>query len=125
MGKYFVVVNQKYIVKVESTSAGGAEHVILDGFNGIRGAQAFGKNELTTDLFAHYVETCDTVSLGELAKMSDAYDARCTALAKTMDAAKSLKERIEDTERELESMKRQLELYEAECKEYKSFVYEI
>lgn len=72
--KYLVVVNQKYIVSVESTSAGGAEHVVLDSMGGIEGAQAFGPEDIKTDLFGHYLLTCETTSLDQLAKTAEAYD---------------------------------------------------
>lgn len=40
--KYLVVVNSKYVLTIESTSLGGAEHVILDQcYYGIKQCQAF------------------------------------------------------------------------------------
>ena len=125
MEQYFVVVNQKYIVKVKANSACGAERVVLDEFNGIRGAQAFGVNEIATDCFAHFMKTCDTISMKELRTMSDAYDARCTALSKAMDRVRALKDHIVDAEKALEIMKAELAASEAECRDYEPLVHEI
>ena len=66
---YVVIVNNKFIVNgIESTSAGGAEHKILDNYNGIAGAQAFALNELGTDCFAGFCESCETISLRNCVK---------------------------------------------------------
>ena len=73
--RYFVVVNQKYIVAVDSSSNGGAEHVVLDKFDGVYGAQAFAPKETATDTFIYFMKTCDTVSMGELEAIMGRYDA--------------------------------------------------
>lgn len=69
--KYLVVVNKKFIVSVESTSNGGAEHVVLDRFEGVYGAQAFCGSGLRTDTFTRFLAECDTISMDELAEMMD------------------------------------------------------
>lgn len=88
--KYVVIVNNKFIVNgIESTSAGGAEHKILDNYNGIAGAQAFALNELGTDCFAGFCESCEMISLSELKEMTDKYDELWTAVAEAKDYADS------------------------------------
>ena len=50
--KYLVIVNRgRYIVTVDALSAGGAEHKVLDPFEGVREAQAFTLEEAGGDTF--------------------------------------------------------------------------
>lgn len=100
--RYFVVVNQKFIVAVDSTSNGGAEHVVLDRFDGVVGAQAFGPKDVRTETFAHFMATCDTVSIDELETMMARYDsvkARLVEAENEYDRLIALREKIN---RELE-----------------------
>lgn len=72
--KYFVIVNQKYLVTVDADTAGGAEHKILDDiYYGIKGCQAFNTKELKTDAFRDMVENCSTISFNELLEQSKLY----------------------------------------------------
>ena len=99
--KYLVVVNQKYIVSVESTSAGGAEHVVLDRMGGIEGAQAFGPDGIKTDLFGHYLLTCETTSLDQLAKKAEAYDMGWQKYNLALDKVAELTRQISELTSEL------------------------
>lgn len=106
MTKYLVVVNQKYIVKVEAESAGGAEHVVLDNFDGIQYAQAFTAKELTTSTFEYYFDTCSTISLDELKRISDDYVAAWKEVA-------AATEELRKRQAELEATRKALDLAEA------------
>jgi hypothetical protein len=68
MTKYFVIVNRKYLVKVEATSNGGAEHVILDNIYGTESSLAFGLDEMHIDTYKWAFEECETISYDELMK---------------------------------------------------------
>ena len=103
MAKYMVVVNKKYIVRVESTSNGGAEHVILDNFVGIKYAQAFDAKELATDTFAYFLDTCSTISLDELKQLSDDF-------AKARESVEAARETLRENVRKMEDAKRAYEL---------------
>lgn len=79
--KFFVVINAKYLLIVESTSLGGAEHVILDQFHTvIQGVQAY---ELTQSkyLFDMYpeVETTNFQFILKIDKLAYAQELRTKA----------------------------------------------
>lgn len=66
--KFLVVINRKYILTVESTSLGGAEHVILDQFHtAIQGVQAYNLTE-SGYLFDMYPEA-ETTNFQFILKM--------------------------------------------------------
>lgn len=72
--KYMVVVNQKYMISLEHDgSCGGAEHQILDNYQGIQGCQAFDQEGMKTEIFRWYLMSCQTISLDELHEMSTEY----------------------------------------------------
>lgn len=100
--RYFVVVNQKFIVAVDSTSNGGAEHVVLDRFDGVVGAQAFDSKAVKTETFAHFMATCDTVSMDELETMMSRYDSVKARLVEAEDGYDRLLALREKIIRELE-----------------------
>ena len=108
--KYMVVVNKKFIVSVEAISAGGAEHVILDRFSGIRGAQAFTAEELKTDTFAYYFAHCETISLNELEKLSDAYEAEYHKLSVALDKRDEIEAQIAELKLKMAELKNKLEI---------------
>lgn len=101
--KYMVVVNQKYMISLEHDgSCGGAEHQILDNFQGIEGCQAFNQEGMKTDTFMEYLTTCETISLDELKTMSDEYGKRWKETAKSRDEMKRLEAEVEDLRNQLD-----------------------
>lgn len=102
--KYMIVVNQKYMISLEHDgSCGGAEHQILDNFQGIEGCQAFNQEGMKTDTFMGYLTTCETISLDELKTLSDEYEKRWKETAQSRDTMRSL-------EAEVESLRNQLDI---------------
>lgn len=94
--KYMVLVNQKYMVAVETEgSAAAAEHMILDNYQGIAGAQAFDRAALHTNYFVDVLQNAETISPSELKAMSDRYENAYFELSKKMDAEKSITDEIE------------------------------
>lgn len=94
--KYMVLVNQKYMVAVETEgSAAAAEHMILDNYQGIAGAQAFDRAALHTNYFVDVLQNAETISLSELKAMSDRYENAYFELSKKMDAEKAISDEIE------------------------------
>lgn len=101
--EYMVLVNRKFMVAVEHDgSNGGAEHQILDNYNGIQDAQAFDQKEMHTTYFSDIVQSCETISLKELKDMSDRYDQCYHELAAAAD-------RVRNVDTEIERLKKQLE----------------
>lgn len=94
--KYMVLVNQKFMVAVETEgSMAAAEHVILDNYQGIAGAQAFDRAALHTNYFVDVLQDAETISLGELKAMSDRYEEAYVELSKRMDEEKKVVDEIE------------------------------
>lgn len=94
--KFMVLVNQKYMVAVETEgSAAAAEHMILDNYQGIAGAQAFDRAALHTNYFVDVLQNAETISLSELKAMSDRYENAYFELSKKMDAEKAISDEIE------------------------------
>lgn len=94
--KYMVLVNQKYMVAVETEgSAAAAEHMILDNYQGIAGAQAFDRAALHTNYFVDVLQNAETISLSELKAMSERYENAYFELSKKMDAEKAISDEIE------------------------------
>lgn len=94
--KYMVLVNQKYMVAVETEgSMAAAEHMILDNYQGIAGAQAFDRAALHTSYFVDVLQNAETISLSELKAMSDRYENAYFELSKKMDAEKAISDEIE------------------------------
>ena len=101
--KYMMVVNQKYMISLEHDgSCGGAEHQILDNFQGIEGCQAFDEKGMKTDTFMTYLTTCKTISLDELKTLSDEYENRWKETAKSRDEMKRLEAEVEDLRNQLD-----------------------
>lgn len=102
--KYMIVVNQKYMISLEHDgSCGGAEHVILDNYQGIEGCQAFDQEGMKTDTFMGYLTTCKTISLDELKTLSDEYGKRWKETAEARN-------KMKDLESEVEALRNQLDL---------------
>ena len=79
--KYLVVVNFKYVLTIDSTSLGGAEHVILDQcYYGIKQCQAFKLSE-SSQLFEMFpdVETTNFYSILKISKLTHAHELRMQA----------------------------------------------
>ena len=94
--KYMVLVNQKYMVAVETEgSMAAAEHMILDNYQGIAGAQALDRAALHTNYFVDVLQNAETISLSELKAMSDRYENAYFELSKKMDAEKAIYDEIE------------------------------
>lgn len=103
--KYMVLVNRKFMVAVEHDgSNGGAEHVILDNYQGIPGAQAFNIKEMHTQYFSDIVQDCETISLKELRGMSDEYEQAYVELARAKDAVSDIDNEIERVKKILEDL---------------------
>lgn len=101
--KYMMVVNQKYMISLEHDgSCGGAEHVILDNYQGIEGCQAFDQEGIKTDTFMSYLTTCKTISLDELKTLSDEYANRWKETAKSRNEMKMLEAEVEDLRNQLD-----------------------
>lgn len=101
--KYMIVVNQKYMISLEHDgSCGGAEHQILDNFQGIEGCQAFNQEGMKTDTFMEYLTTCETISLDELKTMSDEYEKRWKETAQSKETMRSLEAEVERLRNQLD-----------------------
>lgn len=101
--KYMMVVNQKYMISLEHDgSCGGAEHQILDNFQGIEGCQAFNQEGMKTDTFMEYLTTCETISLDELKTMSDEYEKRWKETAQSKETMRSLEAEVERLRNQLD-----------------------
>ena len=111
MEKYIVIVNQKYTVKVEANSLLGAEHYILDNFEGIEGAQAFDKDGMKTEYFRDMMLLCEPISLDELQNMSDSYKLDIEAYCGWIDRKNNAQKEIEELEAKIASLKNQKEQY--------------
>lgn len=68
MKKFMVTINNKYIVTVEATSNGGAEHIILDNVKNAKSALAFDveAGETKWDMFQTALSMMEVISLEEL-----------------------------------------------------------
>ena len=78
---YVVMVNDKYMMRVQAESKCGAEHVVLDRFSEeinkyhvITDAQAFDRDDLkTTWFFRDYFSRCDLISMRWLEELVEDY----------------------------------------------------
>ena len=78
---YVVMVNDKYMMRVQAESKCGAEHVVLDRFSEeinkyhvITDAQAFDSDDLkTTWFFRDYFSRCDLISMRWLEELVEDY----------------------------------------------------
>ena len=120
MEKYFVIVrvnNQDYMVKIESSSMGGAENVILShSFAGIdeysiQAAQAFDRNGMKTDFFAEAAMNADPISYAELLNIVDENSKRIRA-----------KDELTKKKRELDRLAKQYEALKAEIEEAENHI---
>nr|DAP73917.1 MAG TPA: hypothetical protein [Caudoviricetes sp.] len=78
---YVVMVNNKYMMRVQAESKCGAERVVLDRFSDeinkyhvITDAQAFDQDDLkTTGFFREYFSRCDLISMRWLEELVEDY----------------------------------------------------
>ncbi|MDD6456785.1 MAG: hypothetical protein PUF59_09415 [Lachnospiraceae bacterium] len=78
---YIVIVNNKYMMRVQAESKCGAEHVVLDRFSDeinkyhvITSAQAFDSDDLkNTWFFRDYFSRCDLISMRWLEELVEDY----------------------------------------------------
>ena len=111
--KYMVLVNQKYMVAVETEgSNAAAEHMILDNFDGIQGAQAFDKAAMRTSYFFDILQSAETISLKELGVLSDNYKAAYKRLAEKADYVRRYQDEIADLKEKLASAESMLKAAE-------------
>ena len=110
--KYIVWVNQKFLVKVEAESYGGAEHKILDNYDGICAAQAFSIEDTRTDYFASVLETAEMISLDELKVLTKCYKEACYMQGDTYDAVVERRKEIEELESQMKLAKENLRIAE-------------
>lgn len=93
---YMVVVNRKYLVMVDASSAGGAEHRILDGvYFGIETAQAFTMAEMATDTFQYMAANCKTISLEEMKEKASCYKDHTAMITEAKAKIRDLEKQIE------------------------------
>lgn len=103
--KYMVLVNRKYMVAVEKDgSNAAAEHMILDNYDGIQGAQAFDRAEMRSNYFADIFQECETVSLAELKQMSDRYTEAYRELSRKHSAVSRIEAEIERVQQMLKDL---------------------
>ena len=78
---YIVMVNNKYMMRVQAESKCGAEHVVLDRFSEeiekykvITNIQVFGRDDLKTEWFYRdYFSRCDLISMRWLEELVEDY----------------------------------------------------
>ena len=69
MAKYFVLVNDKYMTSIESTSNAGAEHALLDNVPGVHSALAFDDATLQSDYFRTCLVRSSLIDLHHLSEL--------------------------------------------------------
>ena len=103
---YMMMVNDKYMVSIEHDgSRGGAEHVILDNFDGIQGCQAFAEEDMRTSYFIECLLRCETISLDELKTLSDEYAKRWAEVSRLMTKFDRLSAEVLDLEEKLRNLR--------------------
>lgn len=121
MGKYIVIINNRFIVNgIESTSAGGAEHKILDNYDGIIGAQAFGLDELGTDCFRGFCESCEMISQKELLAITRGYADLWEGVADAQESMIAHNRALAEAEAALEDAKARADVSRQEYENAKS-----
>ena len=123
--KYFVIVNNTYLVSVESTSSVGAEHVLLDKIpveGAIKSCLAFSVEQLNTECFRDMAKDCVTISLDE-------FDTMCRSYLNAHDHIKSLRRECDNTLAEIKRLSTTLDrkrsaikCIESECRATEDFL---
>ena len=83
--KYFVQVNNKFMVSIEADTALRAEHAFLDNMDGVQYAMAYDNDMMKTEAFRGALLGCNTVSLDELTQISGDYTKAWQAVGKAKD----------------------------------------
>lgn len=108
MAKYFVVFNDKYLVSVEASSAGAAEHRLLDlvpveGL--VKCCQAYSQKELYTEGFVTRLNECETLSYDEFTTKAQKYMVLHASAQSYDTAADNIQAQIDEMAGRLEDMK--------------------
>ena len=111
---YIVMVNSKYMMRVQAESKCGAEHVVLDRFSEeinkyhvITGVQAFDQDDLkTTWFFRDYFSWCDLISMRWLEELVEDYVSTMQDLEDTQSLLREATKMVETKEAELEQAKK-------------------
>ena len=113
--KYYVIVNNGlYLVKVDAQSLGGAEHVVLDNYSGITGAQAFSLEDMGLETFQALARTAEPVSLEELGRLSEEYSEHWADVSRAQDATFQARREVYRAEAALKEARQALEYLEEE-----------
>ena len=111
---YVVMVNDKYMMRVQAESKCGAEHVVLDRFSEeinkyhvITGAQAFDSDDLkTTWFFRDYFSRCDLISMRWLEELVEDYVSTMQDLEDMSNLLIEANKMVDTKEAELEQAKK-------------------
>ena len=113
--KYYVIVNNgRYLVKVDAQSLGGAEHVVLDNYSGITGAQAFNLEDMGLETFQALARTAEPVSLEELGRLSEEYSEHWADVSRAQDVTRRARINFELAQTALEEAREALAIAEEE-----------
>lgn len=109
---FMVMVNRKFMVKVEALSAYGAEHKILDDiYTGIQTAMAFSKEDMKGEYFINCMLDCQTISYEQL-----------QSYAKNLETVKymaeNLRESVRTVDEEIQELRNRIEMLENDRREY-------
>lgn len=120
MKKFMVTVNNKYIVMVESTSNGGAEHIVLDNVKNAKSALAFDieAGETQWELFQTALKDMEVISIDELKqKDSDAQRRKMLSMNELAEEQLYYQNEIKRLEEQLARTKSELETTNLNIKE--------
>jgi chromosome segregation ATPase len=120
MKKFMVTVNNKYIVAVESTSNGGAEHVVLDNVKNAKSALAFDieAGETQWEMFHSALKEMEVISIQELhQKDREAQRQKMVAMNELAEERQYYEMEIKRIEEKLAMTKHELETTNLNIKE--------
>lgn len=130
MQNFMVMVNRKYMVRVQAESACAAEHKILDGiYVGIQTALAFNREDMKGDYFQNCMMDCETISYAELDKhaynlahiQKHAGEVRANICAIDGEIAR-LRARIEELDADRAAAEAQLDHLKAEAEDVNAYM---
>jgi len=108
LNTYFVLVNGKFMVKVETTgSACHAEHLILDSIDGTQTALAFDTQSMKTDTFIGAMMGATLTTLEDLTERFRTYAEQVVAVGNVRDAMHQIESEIDDLEHQLQAKREQ------------------
>ena len=120
MKKFMVTVNNKYIVAVQSTSNGGAEHIVLDNVKNATSALAFDieAGETQWEMFQNALSIMEVISIDELRqKDRDAQRRKMLAMNELAEERSYYEQEIKRIEEQLVRTKSELETTNLNIKE--------